>query len=417
MNRDMSSLEKAPHVTPGNPTNLAEARRALGTLDTASPEYATEFVDLLVRAAQQCHVSDIHLQPYAGELEIRWRLDGVLQSLGRFAITGSTRPITRLKVLADLLTYHHDIPQEGRIRDGFDGAEIRVSTFPTLHGERAVVRLFAVDRDHEFLCDLGFPDEIHVRIKQLLTSTTGALLITGPAGSGKTTTAYACLRQILADSQGGRSVLTLEDPIEVAVPGVSQSQANPPAGFTLAAGLRSLLRQDPEVIFIGEVRDRETAEVAMQASLTGQLVLSTFHAGSAATAISRLGDMNIEPYLLRSGLVGVLAQRLVRRLCGCKQPITDRERYLGLDVAVAARAVGCPSCGGTGYRGRLPLAELLTIRDADLSRAILDQRDANELARLAVASGMTTIDKRACSAVEQQLTSPAEVRRVLGFSS
>ena len=404
-------------ITADASSSVRQTAKVLCGLDAKSPEYATDFVNALLHGARQNRASDVHLQPYVDALEIHWRIDGVLQPVGRYASDGATNPITRLKVLADLLTYHHDIPQEGRIRDGFDGVDIRISTFPTLHGERAVIRLFAEDKDHRFLDDLGYSSEVLNPIKQILSHTTGALLITGPAGSGKSTTAYACLRQIVQDSQGGRSVLTLEDPIEVAVPGVSQSQANPAAGFTLAAGLRSLLRQDPEVIFVGEVRDHETANLAIQASLTGQLVLSTFHAGSAAAAISRLTDMRIEPYMLRSGILGILAQRLVRKLCHCKQPISDNKQFLGLEVSSAAQAGGCDDCFGTGYLGRLPLAELLTINAHDFAAAILSRSDASALEKLAIANGMVQIRERALSAIESHQTSPAEVRRVLGFDS
>ncbi len=389
---------------------------ALYELDPASPDYATTFVETLLEAAQTLGASDLHLQPFIDEIEIRWRMDGVLQPLGRFATSGSTDPITRLKVLADLLTYRRDVPQEGRIRERVRGVDIRVSTFPTLHGERAVVRLFALESEHQFLDNLAYPTEIADRLKRLLTCTAGALLITGPAGSGKSTTAYACLRQIVEESHGGRSVLTLEDPIEVAVAGVSQSQVNAAAGFTLTAGLRSLLRQDPEVILVGEVRDRETAGIAIQASLTGQLVVSTFHAGSAATAINRLSNMGIEPYMLRGGIVGVLAQRLVRRLCDCKQPVTDDADLLGLNATSAAKANGCAACNGTGYRGRFPIVELLAPTTTDLSAAILARSDAVQLEQIAIREGMTPLSQRAMHAIENHHTSPAEIRRTLGFN-
>ena len=199
---------------------------------------------------------------------------------------------------------------------------MRVSTFPTLHGERAVVRLFAAEDRYLYLADLGLPAEIETALHRHVHETSGAILLTGPAGSGKTTTAYACLREIVRSSQGRRSIVTLEDPIEMALPGVSQSQVQPAAGFTLATGLRSLMRQDPEVILVGEIRDAETVQTVFQAALTGHLVISTFHAGSAAGAISRLLDMGIEPYLLTSGLRAVLHQRLVRRLCECAQGAT-----------------------------------------------------------------------------------------------
>jgi type II secretory ATPase GspE/PulE/Tfp pilus assembly ATPase PilB-like protein len=215
----------------------------------------------------------------------------------------------------------------------------------------------------------------------------------------------------------GRSLVSLEDPIEVAVPGVAQSQVNQAAGFDLATGLRFLLRQDPEVMMVGEIRDPVTAEVAFQASLTGHLVLSTFHAGSSAACISRLSDMGIEPYLLRSGILAIISQRLVRKLCPCSQPITDETELLGLPVTLARRHVGCPSCATTGYAGRMVLAEMLTPQHSEVGRAILSRSDARQLQDLAIAAGMTPLAQRACDAVASGLTSPAEVRRVLGFSA
>jgi type II secretory ATPase GspE/PulE/Tfp pilus assembly ATPase PilB-like protein len=257
------------------------------------------------------------------------------------------------------------------------------------------------------------PGEIEVALNRLTAETSGAVLLTGPAGSGETTTAYACLREIVRASRGQRNIVTLEDPIEVAVAGVSQSQAAPAAGFTLAAGLRSLMRQDPEVILVGEIRDAETVATVFQAALTGHLVFSTLHAGSAAGALSRLIDMGIEPYVLTSGLRAVLHQRLVRQLCQCAVAAVET---LGLPVASARVAAGCDACRRTGYRGRLALAEMLPPLAGDLAAAIKNRRDASELSRMAVASGMTPILARACAAVEQGQTDAAEVRRVFGFA-
>ena len=214
---------------------------------------------------------------------------------------------------------------------------MRLSTFPTLHGEKAVLRMFAKQGTFQRPEDLGLPEEVRSTIGRLLASTAGAIVFSGPAGSGKSTTLYACLRDLAATTQGRRSLATLEDPIEVDVAGVAQSQVNPSAGFTLELGLKSLLRQDPEVIAVGEIRDRATAEVAFQASLTGHLVLTTFHAGNAAEAVGRLSDMGIEPYMLRSGLLAVVAQRLVRRLCDCAAVSNDPATRLGLEVGALAR--------------------------------------------------------------------------------
>ena len=212
-----------------------------------------------------------------------------------------------------------------------------------------------------------------------------------------------------------RSIVSIEDPIEVAVPGVAQSQVNPTADLDLAKGLRFLMRQDPEIIMVGEIRDRQTAESAMQASLTGHLLLSTFHAGSAAEAIGRLSDMGIEPYMLRSGLLGILSQRLVRRLCDCARETEDPDQVLGLPARTARVPVGCQRCEGTGYSGRAVLAELLTVQRNELGRAILSRSDASSLEELAIASGMVSRWSRAIEAVETGITSPAEIRRVLGF--
>ncbi|HEX8200910.1 MAG TPA: ATPase, T2SS/T4P/T4SS family, partial [Isosphaeraceae bacterium] len=251
---------------------------------------------------------------------------------------------------------------------------------------------------------------------RLLGETSGAILLAGPAGSGKTTTLYACLRELVAATGGTRSLAALEDPIEVAVPGVAQSQINPAVGFDLQTGLRSLLRQDPEVIAVGEIRDRATAEVAFQAALTGHLVLSTFHAGGAAGVIGRLSDMGIEPYMLRSGVRAIVGQRLVRSLCACAREADDPGQRLGLPVTRARVAVGCAACRGTGYRGRTVLAELLVPEATELGRAILSRLDVARLEGLAVEAGMVTLRRRACHAVDAGLTSPAEVRRVLGFA-
>ncbi len=394
--------------------NNDDLKQKLLALNSAAETYATEFVDELLSSAHQIQTSDVHLQPVHEGLSVCWRLDGVLQPLGMFPLGQATSIVSRLKVLSNLLTYRTDVPQEGRIRDS-DKVEMRVSTFPTLHGERAVIRFFNAHEELRHLEDLHLPDPIPKRLSRLLAETSGGLLITGPAGSGKTTTIYACLRELVRVTSGGRSVVSLEDPIEVAVDGVAQSQVNEAAGLTLATGLKSLLRQDPEVIMVGEIRDRDTADVCMQASLTGQLVITTLHTGSAAGAVSRLVDMGIEPYLLRSGLLAILCQRLVRSLCDCARPIAEASQSLGLPISGGRIAVGCDACRGTGYRGRRVLAELLELDAGDLGEAILQRSDATSLHARAIASGMTSLWTRAIEAVEAGWTSPMEVRRVLGF--
>jgi type II secretory ATPase GspE/PulE/Tfp pilus assembly ATPase PilB-like protein len=399
------------------PTNVSAE---LLSLNAAGVEYATQFVESLLAAARRRNASDVHLQPTPQGLTVRWRIDGVLQLLGEFPRGQAADVVSRLKVLAQLLTYRSDVPQEGRI-PGTGDCEMRVSTFPTLHGERAVVRLFAGQSQYLLVRDLGLPEEIEGELLRLLGETSGAIVITGPAGSGKTTTAYACLREIAAQSQGRRSLVSLEDPIEMAIDGIAQSQINAAAGFDLPTGLRSLMRQDPEVILVGEIRDAETSFTAFQAALTGHLVLSTFHAGSAASGLARLIDMGIEPYLIRSGLRALIQQRLVRRLCECHTEGTaagsssSADARLGLPIEHFRTAAGCPACSHTGYRGRLVLAELLPPLTGEVGQAVLARRDALELARLARAAGMTTLFERACTAAEAGQTDPAEIRRLLGF--
>ena len=387
-------------------------------LNAAGVEYATQFVEALLAAARRQSASDVHLQPTPQGLMVRWRIDGVLQPLGEFPRGEAADVVSRLKVLAQLLTYRSDVPQEGRI-PGTGDCEMRVSTFPTLHGERVVVRLFAGQSQYLRVSDLGLPEEIEGKLLRLLAETSGAILITGPAGSGKTTTAYACLREITTQSVGRRSLVSLEDPIEMAIHGVAQSQINAAAGFDLPTGLRSLMRQDPEVILVGEIRDAETSFTAFQAALTGHLVLSTFHAGSAASGLARLIDMGIEPYLIRSGLQALVQQRLVRRLCECATTgsPSDGDARLGLPITNFRVATGCPSCSHTGYRGRLILAELLPPLVGELGQAVLARRDAIELHRLACSAGMTSLFERACAAAERGQTDPAEIRRVLGFAA
>ncbi len=392
-------------------------KRALAEFDARDPGFASQVVDRMLAAARDGDASDVHLQPTAAGLELKYRVDGVLQQAGTFPSSVAANIIARLKVLAELLTYRTDVPQEGRIRTPQSDVEMRVSTFPTLHGERAVVRLFAGAHRYQRLDDLGMPDDVIGPLRQLLGETSGAIITTGPAGCGKTTTIYACLREIAGRDHAARSLVSLEDPIEVAVDGVAQAQVNPVVDLDLATGLRFLMRQDPEVIMVGEIRDRPTAEAAFQASLTGHLLLSTFHAGSAAEAISRLSDMGIEPYLLRSGLLAILSQRLVRRLCECSRVSDDPDARLGLPVEQVRVPVGCNGCAQTGYRGRTVLVEMLRSQRTELGRAILSRSDAAALERLAIEAGMVTRWDRAYEALREGVTSPAEVRRVLGFSA
>jgi general secretion pathway protein E len=394
----------------------ANAREQLTALDPRSELYASQFVERILAAAQQLGATDIHLCPTADVLDVALRIDGVLEHWGAYPKGTASDVITRFKVIADLLTYRTDVPQEGRVRDPSVRSEIRVSSFPTLHGEKIAIRLFRGEANLQHLEDLGLPVDVRQLLDRKLFETSGAVLITGPAGSGKTTTAYACLREVARITGGSRNIATLEDPIEVSIPGVAQTQVRPQSDFDLAAGLRALLRQDPEVILIGEMRDPTTASTALQASLTGQLVLTTFHASSAAGAVNRLLDMGLEPYMLRSGILAVICQRLVRKLCACAAESTSAEAKLGLPIARALQPQGCAACHGSGYNGRILLVESLTFDSGEVAAAILSRSDANELEKIAVNQGMQTRWDQAIKAVEAGLTSAAEVRRVLGFS-
>ncbi len=388
----------------------------ISDLDRQTPKFASQVVDRLLDSARSAGVSDIHLIPGddAQGLRVLWRIDGVLHDVGAIEQAGPN-VVARLKVLAELLTYRTDVPQEGRIRTGNQSIEMRVSTFPTLHGEKAVVRLFVGSGRYLYLEQLGMPAPIDLELSRWLDQTSGACLVTGPAGSGKTTTLYALLRHLLTMAPHPGSLCTLEDPIEAVVDGVAQSQVNPHSGFDYATGLKSLMRQDPDVIMVGEIRDRETAETVFQAALTGQLVLSSFHAATACKAIDRLVDLDIEPYLIRSGLLGVLSQRLLRRLCRCAAISRDDDQRCGLDVEQFSVPVGCDECGQTGYTGRTLVAEVLNTDSARIRAGITDRAPSEVLEQAATESGMVPLRVACLTAVGEGITSPAEVRRVLGF--
>jgi len=373
----------------------------LDALDRAGPERATRVVDLVLADAVRRAASDVHFEPTPKHVAIRFRLDGVLQQVASLGREAAPNLVARLKVMAELLTYRLDVPQEGGVRDALAryGTDLRVSTFPTVHGEKAVVRLFETGGHTLDLDQLGLPPILLDALTRLLGERTGAVFLTGPSGSGKTTTIYACLRKLAR--AGGRHVVTIEDPVEQVLEGVTQSQARPGTDFDFARGLRSLLRQDPEVIMIGEVRDRETAGIAVEAALTGHLVFTTLHAGSACGVVGRLLEMGVEPYLLTSALRGILNQRLVRRLCAaCRQ---------------GGEARGCGECTGTGYRGRVLLAELLTL-DGPLRAAILARSDTAAL-EAAARSDRATLWTAADEAVAAGTTTAAEIERVLGRRS
>ena len=382
---------------------ISPLQSQLDALDAHSIERTGKLVDLVLTEAIRRGASDVHFEPTHHTLEIRFRLDGVLHRVAHLNRDLAVNVVARLKVLAELLTYRQDIPQEGRLSHDQYGVDMRVSTFPTIHGEKAAVRLFGAGSMILDLEQVGLPGAILAELQTLFLERTGAIFLTGPSGSGKTTTIYACLRHLLHASKGGRHIVTIEDPVEQVLEGISQAQARPGTEFDFARGLRSLLRQDPEIIMIGEVRDSDTAHIAIEAALTGHLVLSTLHAGSACGVISRLLEMGIESYLLTSGLKGILNQRLLRRLCEACRHKTDH----------GWEPVGCERCFATGYQGRLLLAELILIDEA-LRHAILSRADTAALERCAAQAGRPTIWHAAERVWSEGRTTRQEVTRVLG---
>lgn len=395
---------------------------ALGALQASSDEYIPDVVRLILTSARAARASDVHLMPTEHCLLMQWRIDGVLHSVTAFDREVGTRLIARLKVIAGLLTYRSDVPQEGRVAREYSSTEVRVSTFPSLYGEKAAVRLFAEQDALQRIQQLGLPDEIARRLVRELTATSGVILLTGPSGSGKTTTAYAALREIQHLCAGTRCLMTLEDPVEVAVDGVTQSQVRPSQGFDLLTGLKSLMRQDPDVILVGEIRDPLTAEAAFQAALTGHLVITTFHAGSAVEALARLLEMQLEPYLIRSALRLVMCQRLVRRTCAeCGGPssATGFDFRNSPELADKKRLAepltgSCSKCGASGYFGRLVLSEMLDPDLPEIARALLKRTDAREFSALSESLGISNLESEASRAVRDRLTTSDEVFRVLG---
>ena len=394
-----------------------EAELRKGT--QAGTDGVCDLVSLIIHEGLRRGASDIHLEPAADGILVRFRLDGVLHPAVEANTEHAQNVVARLKVLAELLTYQTDIPQEGRIDRHKVNApsDLRMSTFPTVRGEKAVIRLFDRDAETLQLSDLGYPAAIRAELEQQLQMPSGVVLLTGPAGSGKTTTIYGALKYILETTSAARNIVSVEDPVERVLAGVSQTEVRPAVGLTFARCLRSLMRQDPEVIVIGEVRDRETADIAIEAGLTGHLVISTIHSGSAPGVFVRLLEMGIEPYLAASSVNFVVAQRLVRKLCdSCKRKITTARQLLGLPSELLGQACeeqGCERCFGSGYHGRTVVAEALRMAE-QVRRAILARSEKDRLTKLAVESGMIPLPRAAVDVAREGVTSPAEVRRVLG---
>jgi general secretion pathway protein E len=388
--------------------------------DLASEAPVIRLVNLIINHALERRASDIHIEPFENRLIVRYRVDGVLHETESPPRRLSAAVISRIKIMANLDIAERRLPQDGRIKLRVQGKEIdlRVSTVPTMHGESVVMRILDKGGVALDFAALGFDEQNLKVFLALLAQPHGVLLVTGPTGSGKTTTLYTALDRL---NQPDVKILTVEDPVEYQMPGINQIQVKPQIELTFANALRSIVRQDPDVIMIGEIRDLETAQIAVQSALTGHMVLSTLHTNDAASSINRLLDMGVEDYLLTSTVIGVQAQRLVRRLCGhCKtayQPVDEVVEQMGLKRYTKAERVtlyhakGCEHCGHTGYFGRECIMEVLPITD-DLRSLVMKHATASEMRAAAVAEGMETMYENGLKKAVLGVTTIEEVLRV-----
>lgn len=371
-------------------------------------------LNALFQQAFKERASDIHIEPYEKDLEVRMRIDGILHKVLHPPKIIQEALISRVKIMANLDIAEKRLPQDGRIRLLIGGQDIdlRVSIIPTSFGERAVLRLLNRKQGLIGLYEVGLDKKDGEKAEKLLESTSGIILVTGPTGSGKTTTLYAALNRIHTE---GRNIITVEDPVEYQLKGIGQVQVNPKIGLTFASGLRSILRQDPDIIMVGEIRDFETAEIAIQASLTGHLVLSTLHTNDAVSSLVRLADMGMEPFLVASSLVAVVAQRLVRTICPyCREafePASSEKAYFPFPVKELYRGKGCRECRESGYLGRTGIFEILPI-DNKLRQMISQRVDAQAIKDYAISNGMRTLYAEGIEKVISGITSLQEILRV-----
>jgi len=379
--------------------------------DMASEAPVIRLVNAVIALAVEKRASDIHLEPFEKEFRIRYRIDGVLYSQEPPPREMKASMISRVKLMAKLNIAERRLPQDGRIKIKTLGREVdlRVSTLPTLYGESVVMRL--LDRsagDFYDLGRLGFDQHMFGRMEYYTSLPHGIFLVTGPTGSGKSTTLYSALKRI---NQSDKKIITIEDPVEYQMDGINQLHVNPQIGLTFATGIRHIVRQDPDVIMVGEIRDRETADIAIRASLTGHFVYSTLHTNDAPSAITRLTDMGIENYLITSSVVAVLAQRLVRLICPhCRKPDGQRMSPEG-ELVDCSRGAGCESCFGSGYSGRVGIFELMELND-ELRKLIMRNEDASVISNVARRHGMRNLREDGWAKIAQGLTTPDEVLRV-----
>ncbi len=389
--------------------------------ETADDAPVVKLVNQIVAQAVELGASDVHLAPDGHEVRVRVRVDGILQDITTVPRRMAAGVVSRVKIMAELDISERRLPQDGRVGLTVDGrhVDLRVVTLPSVHGESIVMRILDKDSVVMKLEKLGMAGEERERFEKAFNETHGAVLVTGPTGSGKSTTLYAAL---LALNTPEKNIITVEDPVEYELDGITQVQVSAKVGLTFATGLRAMVRADPDVIMVGEIRDRETAQIAVESALTGHLVLSTLHTNDAPSAITRLTEMGIEPFLVASALDCVLAQRLARMLCAnCKQrTIVPAEvlRESGYKVLVDVEAyepVGCRRCSNTGYRGRLGIYEVMSI-SSEIRRLALERRSSDEIRDVAVREGMRRLREDGLEKVRKGLTSVAEIARVIGSS-
>ena len=383
--------------------------------DEAAERSAVAVVERVIARAAGDGASDIHFERRPDEFHIRFRVDGTFRDIAVLPSSLAPAVVARVKVLSGMDIAEHRLPQDGRFSAtvGDQRLDMRSSTYPTVHGEKAVLRLLDSSRLRLQLDRIGMSGTTLETVRELIHRPEGILLITGPTGSGKTSTLYAALSELV---QTGKNIVTIEDPVEYSIPGVNQGQTNDKAGFTFARGLRSILRQDPDVIMVGEIRDTETLETAIEASLTGHLVLSTLHTNSAVATIARLMEMGLEPYLLASSLLGVVAQRLVRRICDTcrmevKTPTALRNLFRSGEPVSYFRGRGCNDCRGTGFRGRAGIFELLQMTEA-IAELVLARAPDSRLHEAARRQGMVTLREECLALVSRGATTLEEVLRV-----
>jgi len=374
--------------------------------DLASEAPIIKLVNMLIVRAVENRASDIHIEPFEDELKVRYRIDGILHDIESIPKKLQAAIVSRVKLTARLNIAERRLPQDGRIRlkVGEKAIDLRISTIPVLHGESVVMRILDKEAISVDLDTLGFMPQTLTAFKHLIAKPDGIILVTGPTGSGKTTTLYGALDKI---NSPDKKIITVEDPVEYELKGINQIQVKPQIGLNFANTLRHIVRQDPDVIMIGETRDLETAQIAVQAALTGHLVFSTLHTNDAPSAITRLHDMGVESFLLSSTITGILAQRLVRKICpSCKE--MDTERVQG---KTAYKGRGCEQCAFTGYRGRIGIFELIVVNDA-LRSLILETVDANKIRELARANGMRTLFEDGNEKIKDGVTTLSELLRV-----